>query len=74
MKLNFNNQKQVTFTKKTISKIVFLANEAITGNSEHFWLEYKKDGESIEKKWLRTEYSDAEILKDVEKFLKKAVA
>lgn len=71
MKLNFNNEKEVTVTKTTVGKIVNLINEKITGNSEHLWLEYKKGKKSIEKKWLRTEYSDGEIIKEAEAFILK---
>ena len=74
MKINFNNEKTVDVTLKVLPEFMETVEEKITGNLEHFWIGYKKYGKPVEQKWLRTEYSDADLLKDVEKFMKKALS
>jgi len=73
MKLNFNNEKELSLTKVNLKNVLNLVDKKIQSDSEHLWLEYKKGKKSIEKKWLRTEYTNEEIVEDVEKFLLKAV-
>lgn len=72
MKVNFNNEKEVELRAvSSIPGFVKQVEERITGNQEHFWLEYKQDKKSIEQKWHRTDFSDKEILDGVKDFISK---
>lgn len=59
MKINLNNLDEMTVAKNLTKKFAAKVEEIIAGNSEHFYLECDKD----EIKFLRTEFSDSEIIK-----------
>ncbi len=73
MRINFNNERKVNVSLKTLDAFIKKVEKKITGNSEHFWIGYKKKGKPYEYKWLRTQYTDEGLLIDVKNFVLQAL-